>query len=34
THGLMHTFQSAAAAKSRSGTLQLSNGSSISAKKT
>ncbi|MGV8267845.1 HNH/endonuclease VII fold toxin-2 domain-containing protein, partial [Pseudomonas aeruginosa] len=34
THGLMHTIHSAAAAKSRTGTRQLSNVSSISAKKT
>jgi hypothetical protein len=34
THGLMHTFQSAAASKARSGPISLSNGSTITAKKT
>jgi hypothetical protein len=34
THGLMHTFQSAAASKCREGTIALSDGSSMTAKKT
>jgi hypothetical protein len=34
THGLMHTFQSAAASKCKEGTLTLKNGRTISAKKT
>ncbi|MCL4747375.1 MAG: DUF4150 domain-containing protein [Burkholderiaceae bacterium] len=34
THGLLHTYQSAAASKARSGAVQLSNGKTITAKKT
>jgi hypothetical protein len=34
THGLMHTYQSAAAAKCRMGEIPLSNGSTMTAKKT
>ena len=34
THGLMHTFQSASAAKCQSGNVALSDGSSVTKKKT